>query len=511
MTTDDMELAREYARNGSEEAFATLVSRHVNLVYSVALRQLGDAHLAEEVTQAAFIILARKAGALNSKTILSAWLCRTAQYAAADALKAQRRRQAREQEMHMESILNQPEADGSPWPEMAPLLDTAMGQLGRKDHSAIVLRFFEGRDLKEVGAALGVSENTAKTRVSRAVEKLRKFFARRGITLSAAVIAGALAANSVQAAPAGLASTVTAVAAKGAAVAGSTLALIDGTLKFMAWAKVKMTVLVGTAVVLAVGATTVIFNESKSSQIDAYLADPDLTAFRNAPPLVVIQPTHVAEMRGRLINGGRRDPDGKMVGRQVPLKLVIMTAYGFDFLQRIVFATGDPNELYDYLVTVTNSPMEAFQAEIQKATGYMARRETRSTNVLLLKQGPSAPAKLKASSERYDRLSAADRMNTWEETSVRFPSLAAFTLQLENILQVPIVDLTGITNHFVAVLDWETRHVPVPQGHSLQEAMVEHNQTIKQAILEQLGLELAPGREPIEMLVVEKAKPANAQ
>src|SRR5438445_5490973 len=125
MMTDDMELVREYARHGSEEAFATLVSRHINLVYSVALRLLHDTHLAEEVTQAAFIILARKAGSLNSRTILSAWLCRTAQYASADALKTQRRRHRREQEMHMESVLNQPESESQPWADIAPLLDTA--------------------------------------------------------------------------------------------------------------------------------------------------------------------------------------------------------------------------------------------------------------------------------------------------------------------------------------------------------------------------------------------------
>src|SRR5258708_23971454 len=101
MMTDDMELVRQYARWKSEEAFAALVSRHVNLVYSVALRQVRDAHLAEEITQAVFIILARKAGSLGPKTILPGWLCRTARYASANALTMQWRRQRREQEAHM--------------------------------------------------------------------------------------------------------------------------------------------------------------------------------------------------------------------------------------------------------------------------------------------------------------------------------------------------------------------------------------------------------------------------
>src|SRR2546425_8639233 len=149
MMNDDLTLLREYARNNSEEAFAALVSRYVNLVYSAALRQVRDAHLAEEITQAVFIILARKAGSLGDKTILPGWLCRTARYASANALTIQRRRQHREQEAHLQSILN--ESEPSAWPLIAPLLDGAMEQLGQKDHDAVVLRFFEGKNFKEVG------------------------------------------------------------------------------------------------------------------------------------------------------------------------------------------------------------------------------------------------------------------------------------------------------------------------------------------------------------------------
>jgi len=268
---DDLTLLREYARRNSEEAFAALVSRHVNLVYSVALRQVRNPHLAEEITQAVFIILARKAGSLGPKTILSGWLCRTARYASANALTIQRRRQHREQEAFMQSQVDQlqddlsrrSEAEAETWIQIAPLLDGALEQLGQKDHDAVVLRFFEGRNFKEVGAALGASEDAAKMRVSRALEKLRKFFTKRGVSSTTAIIAGAISANSVQATPVALAKSVTAVAiAKGAAASGSTLTLIKGALKIMAWTKAKTTVVAGAVLILAAGTTTVIVKNS---------------------------------------------------------------------------------------------------------------------------------------------------------------------------------------------------------------------------------------------------------
>ena len=271
MMNDDMALVREYAASQSEQAFETLVLRHVNLVYSAALRQARDADLAQEITQAVFIILARKAESLSPKTILSGWLYRAAQFAAKDALKIQRRRQLREQEAFMEGVFqNKPDAA---WEQLSPLLDEAMARLRDKDRDAIVLRFFENKNLREVGVALGLEERTAQKRVARGLEKLRAFFVKRGVNSTTADIAEKISANSIQAAPLALAKTVTAVAlAKGAAASASTLTLIKGALKIMAWTKAKTAVVVGVASILAVGtATPIVIHhyKAKATQISA--------------------------------------------------------------------------------------------------------------------------------------------------------------------------------------------------------------------------------------------------
>ena len=254
MTNDDMRLVREYAARQSESAFAALVSRHTNLVYSAALRQTRDPQLAEEVTQVVFIILARKAASLGAKTILNGWLYRTACYVSGSALKRELRRQHREQEAYMQSELDA--QAGSTWKQLSPLLDEAMLRLDRTDRDALVLRFFEGCSLNEVGHALGASEEAAKKRVNRALEKLRNFFAKRGVSSTTAIIAETISAHSVQAAPVALAKAATAAAiTKGAAASGSTLTLIKGALKIMAWTKAK-TVASGAGVLLALGAST---------------------------------------------------------------------------------------------------------------------------------------------------------------------------------------------------------------------------------------------------------------
>jgi hypothetical protein len=157
----------------------------------------------------------------------------------------------------MQSQYQENEAEDA-WAQIAPMLDGAIGSLGASDRNAVVLRFLEGRELKDVGQAIGASEEAAKKRVHRALEKLRKFFTKRGVILSGSVLASAIAANSATAAPAGLAASITAVGALKAATAGaSTMALFEGTLKALAWAKLKLAAGIGAVVVLAAGTAVV--------------------------------------------------------------------------------------------------------------------------------------------------------------------------------------------------------------------------------------------------------------
>jgi len=248
--SDDMQLLQEYASGNSEEAFETLVSRHINLVYSAALRRVGNPHHAEEITQAVFVILARKARRLSRATVLSGWLYQTARLTAANFLRTENRRQHREREAHMQFTVNEPGPEL--WPQIRPVLDEAMAHLSETDRNAIVLRFFEGKPLKEVGAALGTTDDAAKMRVNRAVEKLRAFFLKRGITLSSAGLAASICENSVQAAPAGLAASVTQGVGQSAVLTASTLTLAKGTLKLMAWSKLNIAIGVAAVAIAAV-------------------------------------------------------------------------------------------------------------------------------------------------------------------------------------------------------------------------------------------------------------------
>ena len=238
-TTDDYELLRKYVVNRSEEAFETLARRHIDLVHSTALRQVRDHHLADDVTQAVFLLLAKKAATLPEKTLLVGWLYRATHFAAGHVLRTERRRQLlHTKAAQIEAVMNYPGTE-SKWSDIAPVLDEALNRLGEKDRNAVLLRYFEEKSFVEVGLCLGSNEEAAKKRVSRALEKLKGLLAKRGVVLPLAALGMALATSSVKAAPPHLISSVTAMAAGGLPTNASIIATMKGTLKMLTFCKIK--------------------------------------------------------------------------------------------------------------------------------------------------------------------------------------------------------------------------------------------------------------------------------
>jgi RNA polymerase sigma factor (sigma-70 family) len=203
----DQQLLVDYAERHAEAAFAELVRRHLDLVHSAALRMVRDSHLAEDVSQGTFLALAQSAKQLTDRPVLSGWLHRTAQNLAANAVRSEVRRRAREQEAATMNELLSATPDDS-WEQISPHLDAALGQLSEGDRDAVLLRYFEKKSAQEMAEVLGVSAEAAQRRVSRAVERLRELFVGRGVTVDAGGLLVAISANAVQAAPAGLAVTV---------------------------------------------------------------------------------------------------------------------------------------------------------------------------------------------------------------------------------------------------------------------------------------------------------------
>jgi len=248
---DDNALLREYVERGSEEAFATLVARHVNKVYSVALRQTRNPLHAEEITQAVFVILAQKARQLDRRVILSGWLYHTARLTSVTFIRGEVRRARREQEAHMQNISQ--EDDSALWQQLSPLLDSAMGELNDADRDAVALRFFDGKSMKEIGVAMGTSEDASKKRVNRALDKLLKLFRRRGVDSTAASLERTISTHSIEAAPVALAKAAVAAAVAKGATGGSAFMLAQTAMKAMAWAKMKMAIAVSAGALLAIG------------------------------------------------------------------------------------------------------------------------------------------------------------------------------------------------------------------------------------------------------------------
>jgi uncharacterized protein (TIGR03435 family) len=491
---DDSALLRHYAESQSNEAFSALVRRYVNLVYSVALRQAGNPHQAEEIAQAVFIILARKASQLRHEKALSSWLFQTTRLTARNFLRSEARRQRREQEAYMESTSKEPAADV--WPQLAHLLDPAVESLGEQDRRAVMLRFYEGRNLREVGLALGTSEAAAEKRVHRALEKIRKMFGQRGVSISVAAIVGVAAANSVQAAPAGLAASISATALTQAAAGGiSTLTLIKGALKIMVWTKAKITVAATVSVLLVAGTTTVTVIEIAHSD-ERIWRTPNLAGdvFQKAAPRVTILPTKYPRTGNAIGGTGYR-----WIGINRSLAQIVGYAYDWPYA-RIVFDTGNPKVGYDMIANLPQGSTTALQAELKRKLGLTTHPETRDMEALVLRVSRANAPGLKPPTD--GRCSDPWGHFTCHNQTVAtaHPSDFSLALELELIFGKPVIDQTGLTQRYDIDLQWTD-----DAGWLGRQADPDHP-ALKQALLDQLGLELEPATLPIELLVVRQTK-----
>jgi uncharacterized protein (TIGR03435 family) len=516
MQTDDIHLIQEFAATGSEEAFSTVVRRHINLVYSAALRRLGNPHEAEEVTQVVFIILAQKAGSLRQGIVVSGWLYQTAMLASANFQRSKMRRQRRDQEAYM-NYSEESKSEPS-WQQLSPLLEDAMARLGSKERDAILLRFFEDRTISEVAAALGMSEAAAQKRVNRATDKLRLFFSRRGVQVSPHGLLSSIGTHALQIAPAGLISIVQTVAStKGAAVGSSTLAVLKATMKTMAWTKINIALAVGAAAILTLGTAAVAVNELSAPSVEQIFTHINENKYlEKAPPVVVLRPGRYPKL-GMQINGMHGPPfsavSARFAGVGFPLKWVVSVAYGIG-PERMILPSNWPAGPFDYLSAVPEDAREALQKEIERQFGLVAHTEIITTNVLILRVSNPSVVGLKTNHSHSDDAGISIgngemRLENFAMSGIvgvvpeKIPGLTETRTNIDNSVvnalggyyfNMPVIDETGLKDSYDIDLHWDGSL----KGENELKA-------IRNALSEQLGLELDATNMPVEMLIVEYA------
>jgi RNA polymerase sigma factor (sigma-70 family) len=356
---EDAELLRRFVTQSDDNAFRELVQRHVAFVYSSALRQLnGDVHLAADVTQLVFTDLARKARTLTQRPILAGWLFTSTRFAAGKLVRGEQRRRTREQEAQlMQELSNDPETPLD-WSRVRPILDVTLAELAESDREAILLRFFEHLDYREIGSRLRVPDNTVRMRVERALDKLRIGLERRGVTSTGVALAAALGTDAVVAAPAGLAASVA-----GAALAGGGTASLWITFMSMNKLQVGLTgalALAGaTGLVLEARTNAALQNEAANLRAEAGIS----ASVRNENLQLARTAAEVSALRSENADFAR------MTNETADLKARLNTVAR---LQAVKVSTNSADETYDiskldHLPQVISRKAPKYPAELHKA------------------------------------------------------------------------------------------------------------------------------------------------
>jgi uncharacterized protein (TIGR03435 family) len=494
---DDWQLLEDYASRNSEEAFRELASRYTGLVYQAALRQTGNHYTAEEITQAVFIALAQKAAKIPKQAILAGWLFRAVRFAVLNHRRDDECRHRHEQEAF--DMQNQPQVQTNPldpvWETIVSVLDEALARLPTADREVLTLRYFADKSHKEAAVLLGVSEDAAKKRVGRALEKLRGAFARRGIHMASTALSAALSAHAAPAAPAGLSLTVAAVAIAKAPAAASTGALAASIIKLMAWANVKSAGLMALTVCCAAGTATITVHQVYRHSA-AYWETPGFTVatLNDTPPQLTILPSKYPNEGRAIVDAINSDSNGqdfaRLMGLGVDLEDLLQLAHHAGGLHHVT-PPGLPDDRYDFIANLSSRSRAALAEVIRERFGYEARRETTMfTNALAIEANHAGAPGVRPATGRGMKVKSRDGKRLLQNAAM--PDFAQF---LGGALNVPVFDQTGLTNHY----DLEFTFLARPtEDESIRVEWA------RKVLLEELGLKLVSSPGPHETLTIER-------
>ena len=504
---DDAELLRQYATTRSEGAFRALVDRHVDFVYAVALRQLCDAHRAQEVTQSVFIDLAAKAASMPPKVVLTGWLFRAARFAAAKVLRGDARRHRREWEAMSMMRIEQNQTESN-WEDLQPLLNEALESLPERDRDVVLLRFFEKKSVKEMAERLELEEAAARKRVMRAVDKLRVFFERRGIAATSAGLAAALLTQPAVAAPAGLSTIIVTAALSQTTTVATTITFGKQLLSLMALSKAQTAVVSIAAVLLVGGATTtyVVQHSGNPATETAAAAAPagdestirqiidqmNSRALDKAPPIAFVGDCLTGSERQGAISTNKR-----FMGKAATIRELLALAYG---TSRTRVRTGSlelPSGRFDYLISLPSGQREALQSILRERFGLEAHPGTQEEDVYVLTARAGDFENLRPA-EGFDGGSRV--MNNDDSMTLHNMPIGGLARNLEQIGALPVIDETRLRGRYDIVLNWEP-----PPGENARRGPPSL-ETITKALSEQLGIDLQKERRELEVLLVNAVK-----